>query len=129
MTHKIIRKTIFWKCDKCQKEYITREEAVKCEKQPPTKLPLNKGNTKTDYWDIGDMVISYYREDNVWMIGIIKETAMEYHYIVPVIETLDSPARAWGAYGFRNVILLDEDAKRKIRAWADIIMSHPNLVV
>jgi len=129
MPVKRVMKHIYYKCNICGRDWTTIDDARKCERQKPIKMPLAKGGTRTDLWEIGDLVLCYNRSDErEWMLGIISGTQIEGHNIMPVIETTDTPAQQYSSWTHRNLILLDEDLKRKVKRWADIIASHPTEV-
>lgn len=129
MPHKRINKLTFWTCNTCGRDFSSRTQALECEKQVPKKLLLTRGGTKTDYWEKGDMLLVYSsRDEKEWVLGIIKDTKIDGHYIVPIIETLDSPAQPYSSWSHRTLYLLDDDIKRKLRTWLDVIDSNPDKV-
>ena len=124
-----INKTIFYRCNVCSRDYGTRLEARNCETQPAKKMALTKGSVKTDYWEEGDVVLLLSSSDErEWTLGIIKGKMTEHHIIYPIIESLENPAKKYESWTHRSLVLLENDMKRKIVAWADIILSNPDKV-
>lgn len=141
MVRKEINTRVWFFCEKCHTIYDTEEEAKKCEEQEPTKVSLKgsyffidrstKINEVTD-WKKGDLCIVRIHDDwKQWRLAMIVEEVVSppnhEHKIYPKFKYIDMMNEDnegdLFSFGWKHeeVILLDDNVKKRVLEWADIL--------
>ena len=86
---RVTRKAYVYVCDICGREWSTKKEAEKCEKQKPYNIYLYKfKDEKTDKWRVGDIAVWIERGEVKGAVKIV-DTCTEKHCVYPVFDNPD----------------------------------------